>query len=78
MKVTVTVNGSERTADVEPRLLLVHLIREEFGLTGTHIGCDTSNCGTCTVLLDGAPVKSCTVFGVQADGRSVTTVEGLA
>lgn len=78
MKVTVTVNAVERTADVEPRLLLVHLIREVFGLTGTHVGCDTSNCGACTVLLDGAPVKSCTMFGVQADGRSVTTVEGLA
>jgi len=74
----VTVNGVERKADVEPRLLLVHLIREVFGLTGTHIGCDTTSCGACTVLLDGTPVKSCTVFGVQADGRSVTTVEGLA
>ena len=78
MDVMVTVNGVERTADVEPRLLLVHLIREVFGLTGTHIGCDTTSCGACTVLLDGTPVKSCTVFGVQADGRSVTTVEGLA
>ena len=77
MEVTVTVNGAERTADVEPRLLLVHLIREDFGLTGTHIGCDTTNCGACTVLLDGTPVKSCTMFAVQADGRSVTTVEGL-
>jgi carbon-monoxide dehydrogenase small subunit len=78
MEVTVTVNGAQRTADVEPRMLLVHLIREQFGLTGTHIGCDTSNCGACTVLLDGTPVKSCTMFGVQADGHSVTTVEGLA
>jgi carbon-monoxide dehydrogenase small subunit len=78
MNVTVTVNGAERTADVEPRLLLAHLIRDGFGLTGTHVGCDTTSCGACTVLLDGVPVKSCTVFGVQADGRSVTTVEGLA
>jgi carbon-monoxide dehydrogenase small subunit len=77
MEIKVTVNGAERTADVEPRLLLVHLLREKFGLTGTHVGCDTSNCGACTVLLDGTPVKSCTMFGVQADGRSVTTVEGL-
>jgi len=77
MQVTVNVNGASRTADVEPRMLLVHLIREGFGLTGTHIGCDTSNCGACTVLLDGAPVKSCTMFGVQADGHDVTTVEGL-
>jgi aerobic carbon-monoxide dehydrogenase small subunit len=78
MKVRVTINGAERTADIEPRMLLVHLIREEFALTGTHVGCDTSNCGACTVLLDGVPVKSCTMFGVQADGHSVTTVEGLA
>ena len=78
MEITVTVNGSERRADVEPRMLLVHLLREVFGLTGTHIGCDTTNCGACTVLLDGVPVKSCTLFGVQADARSVTTVEGLA
>src|SRR5439155_9146972 len=78
MQITVTVNGTERTADVEPRLLLVHLIREVFGLTGTHVGCDTTSCGACTVLLDALPVKSCTLFGVQADGRSVTTVEGLA
>ena len=78
MEVTVNVNGAERTADVEPRQLLVHLIREDFALTGTHIGCDTTSCGACTVLLDGVPVKSCTMFGVQADGRSVTTVEGLA
>ncbi len=78
MDVKVTVNGVERTAEVEPRTLLVHLIREEFGLTGTHVGCDTTSCGACTVLLDGTPVKSCTVLGVQADGREVTTVEGLA
>jgi len=78
MQITVTVNGTKRTADVEPRLLLVHLIREVFGLTGTHVGCDTTSCGACTVLLDGVPVKSCTLFGVQADGRSITTVEGLA
>lgn len=78
MEITVTVNGTPRTADVEPRMLLVHLIRETFGLTGTHIGCDTTSCGACTVLLDGVPVKSCTLFGVQADGRSITTVEGLA
>ncbi len=78
MQITVTINGAQRSADVEPRLLLVHLIREVFGLTGTHVGCDTTNCGACTVLLDGVPVKSCTAFGVQADGRSVTTVEGLA
>lgn len=78
MKITVNINGAERTADVEPRLLLVHLIRDVFGLTGTHEGCDTTSCGACTVLLDGTPVKSCTVFGVQADGRAITTVEGLA
>lgn len=77
MQITVTVNGAERTADVEPRMLLVHLLREELRLTGTHIGCDTTTCGACTVLLDGVPVKSCTMFGVQADGRDVTTVEGL-
>ena len=77
MQITVKINGAERTADVEPRLLLAHLIREEFELTGTHIGCDTTSCGACTVLLDGTPVKSCTVFGVQADGREVTTVEGM-
>ena len=77
MQITVKVNGGDRSADVEPRLLLAHLIREEFGLTGTHVGCDTTSCGACTVLLDGQPVKSCTMFGVQADGREVTTVEGL-
>ena len=77
MQITVTINGTERTADIEPRLLLVHLIREVFALTGTHVGCDTSNCGACTVLLDGVPVKACTMFAVQADGRAITTVEGL-
>jgi carbon-monoxide dehydrogenase small subunit len=77
MQITVTVNGVERTADVEPRLLLAHVIRDRFGLTGTHVGCDTTSCGACTVLLDGVPVKSCTMFGVQADGREVTTVEGM-
>ena len=77
MRVGVTINGEQRDADVEPRLLLVHLIREVFRLTGTHIGCDTTHCGACTVLLDGRPVKSCTVFAVQADGRAVMTVEGL-
>jgi carbon-monoxide dehydrogenase small subunit len=75
--ITVTVNGAARAADVPSRLLLVHLLREEFRLTGTHIGCDTTHCGACTVLLDGVPVKSCTVLAVQADGRSVMTVEGL-
>jgi aerobic carbon-monoxide dehydrogenase small subunit len=78
MKISVKVNGTTRTTDVEPRMLLTHVIREEFGLTGTHLGCDTTSCGACTVLLDGQPVKSCTMFGVQADGRDITTVEGLA
>jgi carbon-monoxide dehydrogenase small subunit len=77
MRVEVQINGETRAADVEPRLLLVHLIREEFRLTGTHIGCDTTHCGACTVLLDGRPVKSCTVFAVQAHRRQVRTVEGL-
>jgi carbon-monoxide dehydrogenase small subunit len=76
-RISVTVNGTAREAEVESRLLLVHLIREVFRLTGTHIGCDTSHCGVCTVLLDGQPVKSCTVLAVQADGCSVSTVEGL-
>jgi carbon-monoxide dehydrogenase small subunit len=76
--VTVTVNGQARSAEIETRLLLVHFLRETLGLTGTHIGCDTSSCGACTVLLDGTPVKSCTMFAVQGDGRDVTTVEGLA
>ena len=77
MEVNVTVNGAEQSHDVEPRVLLVDFIRTRAGLTGTHIGCDTSNCGACTVLLDGIPVKSCTILAVQADGRAVTTVEGL-
>jgi carbon-monoxide dehydrogenase small subunit len=78
MQVTMTVNGSEVTRDVEPRLLLVHFLRQELGLTGTHWGCDTSNCGTCVVLLDGEPVKSCTALAVMCDGQDVRTVEGLA
>jgi carbon-monoxide dehydrogenase small subunit len=76
-RVTITVNGRARTLDVEPRLLLAHLLRQGLQLTGTHTGCDTTNCGACTVLLDGAPVKSCTMFAVQADGHEVQTVEGL-
>lgn len=75
--ITVQVNGTQQNATVESRLLLVHLLREVFRLTGTHIGCDTTHCGACTVLLDGEPVKSCTVLAVQADGREVMTVEGL-
>lgn len=74
----VKVNGEERHAEVEARLLLVHFIREELGLTGTHIGCDTTSCGACTVLLNGRPIKSCTLFAVQADGAEILTVEGLA
>jgi len=76
--VTIRVNGEEMSAVVEPRLLLTHLLRQGFKLTGTHSGCDTSNCGACTVLFDGQPVKSCTMFAVQADGHDVMTVEGLA
>jgi carbon-monoxide dehydrogenase small subunit len=72
------VNGQRRQSDIEPRVLLVHYLREALGLTGTHIGCDTSNCGACTVLLDGEAVKSCTVLAVQADGAEVTTIEGMA
>jgi len=75
--VTTTVNGTPRSAAVESRLLLVHFLRETLGLTGTHIGCDTTSCGACTVLLDGTPVKSCTMLAVQADGREIRTVEGL-
>jgi len=75
--ITVTVNGEEKSAEVEPRLLLVHFLREKLRLTGTHIGCDTTHCGACTVLVDGTPVKSCTMLAVQADGQQVTTVEGL-
>ena len=77
MNITVTVNGAEHTADVEPRLLLVDFIRTNLGLTGTHIGCDTTSWGVCTVLIDGTPLKTCTMFAVQANGRSMTTVEGL-
>ena len=76
--VTITVNGEPRTAEVEPRTLLVHLLREHLNLTGTHVGCDTSNCGACTVWLDGDAVKSCTLLAVQADGRKVTTIEGIS
>ena len=76
--VSVTVNGSPRQSEVEPRLLLVHFLRETLSLTGTHIGCDTSQCGACTVWLDGKAIKSCSLFAVQADGREVTTIEGLA
>ena len=75
--INVTVNGEEHAAEVEPRLLLVHFIRETLSLTGTHIGCDTTHCGACTVTLDGRPVKSCTIFAVQANGREVNTVESL-
>ena len=78
MKVSVTINGSPVTADVPDRTLLVHFVREQAGLTATNVGCDTSSCGACTVLLDGQSVKSCTVLAAQADGRAVTTVEGLA
>ena len=77
-KVTIRINGENRSANVEPRLLLAHLIRQGFNLTGTHTGCDTSNCGACTVLFDGQPIKSCTMLAVQADGHDVMTVEGLA
>tara|TARA_Y100000780_G_scaffold208866_1_gene206103 strand:- start:804 stop:1274 length:471 start_codon:yes stop_codon:yes gene_type:complete len=76
--VTITVNGDEQEAEVEPRLLLAQFLRENLNLTGTHIGCDTTSCGACTILLDGKSVKSCTVLAVQADGCEVTTIEGLA
>jgi carbon-monoxide dehydrogenase small subunit len=76
--VQLNVNGVEQRLDVEPRLLLVHALRDQLGLTGTHVGCDTSNCGACTVHIDGQAVKSCTVLAVQADGASVTTIEGMA
>jgi aerobic carbon-monoxide dehydrogenase small subunit len=76
--VQVTVNGELRSADVEPRTLLVYFLRETLGLTGTNVGCDTSSCGTCTVLLDGESVKSCTLLAAQADGRGITTIEGMA
>jgi aerobic carbon-monoxide dehydrogenase small subunit len=77
-EITVTINGAEHSVEVESRLLLVHLLREKLGLTGTHVGCDTTSCGACTVLVDGVPIKSCTHFAVQVDGRQVKTVEGLA
>ena len=78
MNIVLSVNGEERSGDVEPRVLLVHYLRESLGLTGTNIGCDTSSCGACTVLLDGESVKSCTVLAAQAHGHEVTTIEGLA
>ena len=77
-EVSVTVNGTRHTSVVEPRTLLAYYLRDELGLTGTHVGCDTSQCGACTVIVDGAAVKSCTVLAVQADGSEVTTIEGLA
>ena len=77
-QISLTVNGKARKAQVEPRLLLVHYLREQLRLTGTHVGCDTSQCGACTVLVDGRSVKSCTMFAVQADGSTITTIEGLA
>ena len=76
--IRVSVNGTTYARDVEPRDLLVYFLREDLGLTGTHVGCDTSQCGACTILLDGRPVKSCTMFAAQADGRQLTTIEGLA
>ena len=78
MQIDITINGEKHSLEAEPRLLLVHLIRENLNLTGTHIGCDTSNCGACTVLLDGKSVKSCTILAVQANGKEVQTVEGMA
>ena len=77
MNITLSVNGEERSSDVEPRRLLVHHLRDDLGLTGTNVGCDTSSCGACTVLLDGESVKSCTMLAVQADGAEVTTIEGM-
>jgi carbon-monoxide dehydrogenase small subunit len=77
-QIAVSVNGQQHSLTIEPRLLLVHLLRDQLGLTGTHVGCDTTSCGACTVLVDGTPIKSCTHFAVQVDGREVTTVEGLA
>ena len=76
--VTMAINGTSQTREVEPRLLLVHFLRDVLGLTGTHVGCDTSQCGACTVLLDGEAVKSCSLFAVQTDGRAITTIEGLS
>lgn len=78
VKISITVNGTKHEREVEPRMLLVHFLREELGLTGTHVGCDTSSCGACTVHLDGKALKSCTMLAVQANGRSVTTIEGMA
>ena len=78
MQISVTVNGSVHTSDVEPRRLLVHHLRDDVGLTGTNVGCDTSSCGACTVLVNGESVKSCTMLAVQADGQDITTIEGLA
>ncbi len=78
MQISLTVNGAQSTADVEPRTLLVHHLRDGLGLTGTNVGCDTSSCGACTVLLDGESIKSCTVLAVQVDGQAITTIEGLA
>jgi aerobic carbon-monoxide dehydrogenase small subunit len=78
VKVTMTINGTSYSHDVEPRLLLVHYIRENAGLTGTHIGCDTSQCGACTIIMNGMAVKACNLFAVQADGAQITTIEGLA
>ena len=78
IRIRVKVNGTDHEAEVEPRLLLVHFLRDVLGLTGTHVGCDTTNCGACTVLFDGKPVKSCTVFAVQADGQEIRTIEGVA
>ena len=77
-QISITVNGAEHILDLEPRELLVYVLREQLGLTGTNVGCDTSSCGACTVLLDGESVKSCTLLGVQADGHEITTIEGLA
>jgi len=77
VQVSVTVNGAQRNAEVEPRLLLVHFLRETLGLTGTHVGCDTSNCGACTIHLNGEAVKSCTLLAAQADGSEITTIEGM-
>src|ERR1700735_5486450 len=77
-RIRFTINGKKKIAEVEPRLLLAHLIRRGLGLTGTHMGCDTTNCGACTVLVDGRAIKSCTMLAVQADGHEITTVEGLA
>lgn len=77
-QITITVNGTEHTLSVEPRMLLIHLVREVLNLTGSHIGCDTSSCGACTLLMDGKSIKSCTVLAVQANGKSITTIEGVA